>query len=265
MTKGGKHLATETVRKTSTLKSVNQHDNGHRHSRDLANPNANIGQKLNWLRAGVLGANDGIVSVAGVVIGVAAATPGNIPAIATAGIAALAAGAFSMAGGEYVSVSTQRDTERALIAQTERDLAESPERELDKLQGYLEDRGISHDLAGQVAEELTEHDALAAHAEVALGLDPDDYTNPWAAAVSSFIAFVAGAVIPLVMILLPFGAHRVWVAGLAVVIGLFLTGWISAKLGEAPRLRAILRNVLMGTATMVATYVIGLIFGVALN
>ncbi|RGE21477.1 VIT family protein [Leucobacter sp. wl10] len=224
-----------------------------------------IGQRLNWLRAGVLGANDGIVSTAGVVIGVAGATPNNPLAIATAGIAALVAGAFSMAGGEYVSVSTQRDTEKAIIAKEKRELAEMPEEELEELAGFYRQRGLSDDLARRVAAELTAKNALAAHAEVELGIDPDEYTSPWAAAVSSFLAFTAGALIPLVMILLPFGEQRVWIAALAVVIGLVLTGWISADLGDAPRGRAILRNLTMGSATMIATYVIGVIFGVAVD
>lgn len=221
-----------------------------------------IGQKLNWLRAGVLGANDGIVSTAGVVIGVAAATPGNVIAIATAGLAALVAGAFSMAGGEYVSVSTQRDTERAMLTKERAELRDQPEEELLELAGFYQDRGLSPELAQQVAAELTAHDALAAHAEIELGIDPDELTSPWAAAVSSFIAFTIGALIPLIMILLPFGAQRVAVAAGAVVIGLLLTGWISASLGGAPRLPAIVRNVVMGSATMVATYLIGLLFGV---
>ncbi|MBL3699969.1 VIT1/CCC1 transporter family protein [Leucobacter luti] len=228
-------------------------------------PHQKVGQRLNWLRAGVLGANDGIVSTAGVVIGVAGATPGNLIAIVTAGLAALVAGAFSMAGGEYVSVSTQRDTERALIAKETRELAEQPEEELHELAGFYEQRGLSSGLALQVAEELTAHDALAAHAEVELGIDPSDYTSPWAAAVSSFVAFTAGALIPLLMILLPVGEHRVWVAAVGVVVGLVLTGWISAGLGESPRRPAILRNVTMGMATMAATYLIGLLFGVAVS
>lgn len=223
----------------------------------------NMGQRLNWLRAGVLGANDGIVSVAGVVVGVAAATPGNTVAIATAGLAALVAGAFSMAGGEYVSVSTQRDTEKAMLAIEARELEEQPAAELAELTGMYRKRGLSPDLARQVAVELTAHDALSAHAEVELGIDPEELTSPWAAALSSFVAFTLGAVIPLIMILLPFGNSVVNTA-LAVVIGLFFTGWISAKLGKAPLLPAILRNVLMGTATMVATYLIGLAFGVAI-
>ena len=224
-----------------------------------------VGQRLNWLRAGVLGANDGIVSTAGVVIGVAGATPGNVLAIATAGLAALVAGAFSMAGGEYVSVSTQRDTERALIDKERRELREMPEQELEELAGFYRQRGLSAGLARQVAEELTSHDALAAHAEVELGIDPEEFTSPWAAAVSSFVSFTVGALIPLVMILLPFGEQRVWIAAVAVVLGLLLTGWISAALGHAPRLRAIARNVVMGSATMAATYLIGMLFGVAVS
>lgn len=224
----------------------------------------NVGQRLNWLRAGVLGANDGIVSVAGVVVGVAAASPGNLAAIATAGIAALVAGAFSMAGGEYVSVSTQRDTERALIAKEKRELREQPEEELEELAGLYRQRGLSAELAKQVAQELTAHDALAAHAEVELGIDPDELTSPWHAALSSFIAFTVGALIPLAMILLPVGSEILNTA-LAVVLGLLLTGWISARLGGAPLLPAILRNVLMGSATMAATYLIGLLFGVAVS
>ena len=223
-----------------------------------------LGTRLNWLRAGVLGANDGIVSVAGVVVGVAAATPGNIPAIATAGIAALVAGAFSMAGGEYVSVSTQRDTEKAMVRKEIQELEEQPAAELAELTGLYRKRGLSPRLAREVAEELTAHDALAAHAEVELGIDPEELTNPWHAAISSFIAFTIGALIPLLMILLPFG-DAVITTSVAVVIGLFLTGLVSAKLGKAPVWPAILRNVLMGTATMAATYGIGLLFGVAIS
>lgn len=229
-----------------------------------AHKDERVGQRLNWLRAGVLGANDGIVSVAGVVVGVAAVTPDNVIAIATAGVAALVAGAFSMAGGEYVSVSTQRDTEKAMITKEMRELTEQPAAELAELTGLYRRRGLSAELARQVAEELTAHDALAAHAEVELGIDPEELTNPWHAALSSFVAFTVGALIPLIMILLPIG-NAIVVTAAAVVIGLFLTGWISARLGKAPLLPAILRNVLMGSATMVATYLIGLVFGVAIS
>lgn len=240
-----------------TPRSSDTHHPGEAHLQD-------IGQRLNWLRAGVLGANDGIVSTAGVVIGVAAAAPNNVLAIATAGIAAIVAGAFSMAGGEYVSVSTQRDTEQALIAKEKWELETMPDEELEELAGLYRQRGLSDELAHQVAVELTANDALAAHAEVELGIDHEEFTSPWAAALSSFVAFAAGALIPLVMILLPLGEHRIWVAAVAVVLGLFLTGWISAALGGAPRGRAVLRNVVMGSATMIATYLIGLLFGVAI-
>ncbi len=225
----------------------------------------NVGQRLNWLRAGVLGANDGIVSTAGVVIGVAAASPSNVLVIATAGIAALVAGAFSMAGGEYVSVSTQRDTEKALIEKERWELEHMPEEELDELTQLYRQRGLSEELARQVAVELTAKDALAAHAEIELGINHEEFTSPWAAAVSSFVSFTVGALIPLIMILLPLGGHRTWIAAVGVVIGLFLTGWISAALGGAPRGRAIVRNVVMGLATMAATYLIGSLFGVAVG
>lgn len=226
---------------------------------------AGIGQRLNWLRAGVLGANDGIVSTAGVVIGVAAAAPGNVLAMATAGLAALVAGAFSMAGGEYVSVSTQRDTEQALIERERRELAEQPQEELLELAGFYRDRGLSEGLAAQVAIELTAHDALAAHAEIELGIDHREFTSPWLAAFSSFVSFAVGGSIPLIMILLPFGEHRIVAAAAAVVVGLFLTGWISAALGAAPRRPAVLRNVAMGCVTMLATHLIGSLFGVAIG
>ena len=226
---------------------------------------AGIGQRLNWLRAGVLGANDGIVSTAGVVIGVAAAAPGNVLAMATAGLAALVAGAFSMAGGEYVSVSTQRDTERALIEQKRRELATQPQEELLELASAYRSRGLSEGLAHRVAEELTAHDALAAHAEIELGIDHEEFTSPWVAAFSSFVSFAVGAALPLIMILLPFGEHRIVAAAAAVVLGLFLTGWISASLGDAPRRPAIVRNVLMGSITMVATFIIGTLFGVVIG
>ena len=133
-----------------------------------------------------------------------------------------------------------------------------------QLTGLYRRRGLSAGLARQVAEELTAHDALAAHAEVELGIDPDELTSPWQAAVSSFVAFTIGALIPLAMILIPLG-NPVIITAISVVVGLFLTGLISAKLGKAPVWPAILRNVLMGSATMAATYLIGLLFGVAVS
>jgi VIT1/CCC1 family predicted Fe2+/Mn2+ transporter len=222
-----------------------------------------IGTRLNWLRAGVLGANDGIVSTAGVVIGVAAATTDR-GAILTAGVAGLAAGALSMAAGEYVSVSTQRDTERALLAKEKRELRELPDEELAELAGLYEQRGLSPHLARQVAEQLTARDALAAHAEVELGIDPDDLTNPWHAAWASMLAFTLGALLPLIAILLPSVSMRVPVTAVAVIAALALTGWTSATVGRAPRPPAILRVVGGGALAMAVTYAIGRLVGTQL-
>ncbi len=216
--------------------------------------------RLNWLRAGVLGANDGIVSTAGLVIGVAAATTGRGPVI-TAGLAGLSAGALSMAVGEYVSVSTQRDSERALIAKEVRELREEPEAELEELAGMYADKGLSPELAHQVAKELTAHDALAAHAEVELGIDPEELTNPWHAAWASMVAFTVGALLPLLAIVIPPAPWRVPVTVVAVVLALAGTGLISARLGDSDAGRATVRVVLGGLLAMGVTYVIGALLG----
>lgn len=218
---------------------------------------------LNWLRAGVLGANDGIISTAGLVIGVAAATTDRA-AIVTAGFAGLAAGAMSMAVGEYVSVSTQRDSEQAMLAKERRELEEMPEEELAELAEIYRGKGLSPDLADQVARELTERDALAAHAEAELRIDPDELTNPWHAAWASFIAFTLGAVLPLVAIISPPLPWRVPVTVLSVLLALVLTGWISATLGRSPRPRAVVRNVIGGFTAMAVTYAIGALVGTQL-
>jgi len=207
----------------------------------------------------VLGANDGIVSTAGVVIGVAGATSQTF-AIATAGIAALVAGAFSMAGGEYVSVSTQRDTERALLAKEQWELDTMPDTELKELTDIYVDRGVTPDVAALVARDLTARDPLRAHAEAELGIDPDDLTNPWLAAVSSLVSFSVGAAIPLIAILLPL-SQAVLICVLAVALALAITGLVSAHLGGAPKVRAVLRNIGMGLLTMAVTYGVGRLFG----
>ncbi len=221
---------------------------------------AGLGARLNWLRAGVLGANDGIVSVAGIVIGVAGATS-NVKAIATAGVAGLVAGAMSMAGGEYVSVSTQRDTERAVLEKERWELANMPDDELAELTGLYQAKGLSEDLASEVATQLTAYDALRAHAEAELGINPDELTSPWAAAGASFLAFTVGALIPLLVILIPVGGWRIWLTVGAVLVGLTVTGFVSARLGGAPAGRAVLRNVGMGAATMAFTWAVGKAFG----
>lgn len=216
--------------------------------------------RLNWLRAGVLGANDGIVSTAGLVIGVAAATTERGPVL-TAGLAGLAAGALSMAVGEYVSVSTQRDSEKALIQKEIRELRDEPDAELAELTGIYEAKGLSPDLARQVAVELTAHDALAAHAEVELGIDPENFTNPWHAAWASMVAFTVGALLPLLAILLPPTGWRVPVTVVAVVLALAGTGLLSARLGDADARRATVRVVVGGLLAMGITFLIGSLVG----
>lgn len=218
------------------------------------------GGRLNWLRAGVLGANDGIVSVAGLVVGVAGAATGRT-AIAVAGITGLIAGAFSMAGGEYVSVSTQRDAERATLARERWELETMPEAELVELAAIYQNKGISPDVAMEVARQLTEHDALGAHAEAELGIDPDSLTSPWQAALASFVAFVAGALLPLLAILVPTPDWRVACCVAAVVVALALTGWVGARLGGAAAAPAVLRNVGLGLVSMTVTYWVGRLIG----
>lgn len=217
-------------------------------------------QKLNRLRAGVLGANDGIVSVASLVVGVAGAT-NDTSAIATAGTAALVGGAISMALGEYVSVSSQRDSERHLIAIEQEELREDPEGELDELAQMLRDRGISAPTAARAAKELTEHDALAAHLEVELGLDQDDLVSPWHAAFSSASAFTVGGLLPLSAMLLAGTDWRVLVTFVAVLIALALTGTISASIGGGRRVRAAGRLVIGGALALALTYAIGQLLG----
>jgi VIT1/CCC1 family predicted Fe2+/Mn2+ transporter len=221
---------------------------------------SHITNRLNWLRAGVLGANDGIVSTAGLVMGVAAATTTS-SVIFTAGLAGLVAGAVSMALGEYVSVSTQRDTQRALLQKECRELDEMPEAEFEELAGLYAAKGLSAETARLVARELTDRDAFAAHVDVELGIDPDDLSNPWQAAVSSALAFTLGALVPLIAILAPPVGMRVPVAFLSVLIALVLTGTVSAILGGARKGRAVMRVVLGGAAAMLVTYGIGQMVG----
>jgi len=221
------------------------------------------GERLNWLRAGVLGANDGIVATSGLVIGVAAAGAGNV-AILTAGLAGLAAGALSMAAGEYVSVSTQRDTEAALLAKERWELETFPDEEFAELAGLYEAKGLTPELAKTVAEQLTAHDALAAHAEAELKIDHEQLVNPWHAALASMCAFIVGAVLPLLAIMLASGVVKVPVTVVAAAAALALTGWISAWLGEAKIATAVARNVVGGLLAMGVTYLIGSVVGMHL-
>lgn len=188
--------------------------------------------RLNWLRAGVLGANDGIVSVAGLVVGVAGATSQRGP-IFTAGLAGLVAGAVSMALGEYVSVSSQRDSESAQIEKERTELRETPEQELAELTAIYRAKGLQPETAHQVAVELTAHDALGAHAEAELKVDPNDLASPLHAAGASAVSFLLGAMLPLIAILLPPPGYRVWVTVVAVLVALGLAGALSARIGAA--------------------------------
>ena len=219
-----------------------------------------LGGKLNALRAAVLGANDGIVSTAGLVMGVAGATADR-QVILIAGLAGLVAGALSMAVGEYVSVSTQRDTERALIAKETRELKEEPEDELAELAELYRQKGLSEGLARQVAVELTAHDALRSHLDIELGIDPDQLTNPWHAAWASMISFTVGALLPLLTITLFAPDLRVAVTLVAVGVALAGTGFLSARIGDAPVGHAVRRVVIGGVLAMAVTYAIGSLVG----
>lgn len=211
--------------------------------------------RLNWLRAAVLGANDGVISVAGLVIGVAGADNSR-SSLVVAGLAGLVAGALSMAAGEYVSVSTQRDGERALLAKERHELREMPREELEELTRLYQAKGLDRDLAEQVARRLTAGDALAAHAEVELGIDPTALTNPWQAAAASMASFTIGALLPTLVILLP-AAVNIGATFAAVLVVLATTGGLSARLSGADPRRAIVRNVGGGALAMAVTFLIG--------
>lgn len=218
-------------------------------------------QRLNWLRAGVLGANDGVVSTAALVVGVAAATPEFTPLL-IAGVSALLAGAMSMAVGEYVSVSTQRDTEKALIAKEKWELEQMPEQELEELTQLYEAKGLQRETAEQVARELHEHDALAAHLETELHMGgEDELTNPWVAAGASALAFTLGAILPLLAVLFVPGAAKIPVTFAVVLVALGITGWLSAKLGQAPVRPAVLRVIGGGALALLITFAIGSLLG----
>ncbi|AAZ54563.1 conserved hypothetical protein [Thermobifida fusca YX] len=219
-----------------------------------------LAQRLNALRAGVLGANDGIVSTAAVVVGVAGATTDAGP-ILMAGLAAAVGGAVSMALGEYVSVSSQRDSERHLIEQQSQALRNDPEGELLALARSYEERGISAATARRAAEELFASNALEAQMRERHNIDPDEVTSPWHAAIASFLAFAVGALLPLLAILLPSPELRVPVAFGATLLSLALTGAIAAGIGGGSQLRAAARVTLGGALALAVTYAIGSLIG----
>lgn len=215
--------------------------------------------RLNWLRAGVLGANDGIVSVAAIVVGVAGATNQLAP-ILTAGSAALVGGAISMALGEYVSVSSQRDSEHSLIAKEKAELEAMPEEELAELAGMYRAKGLSPTTAKAVAAELTAHNALAAHLDVELNIDPNNIASPWHAAGASAIAFISGGLLPFLTMLLPTGI-RIPITFVVVIVALAATGALGARLGRSPIPRAMIRVVIGGALALAATFLIGKLLG----
>src|SRR5579883_811570 len=217
--------------------------------------------KINWLRAAVLGAEDGIVSLAGLLLGVIGATT-SLHVILVTGIAGILAGAISMAAGEYVSVSSSRDTEKALLEKERYKLTHHPEEELVELASIYEQKGLSPKTAMQAAKELTAHDAMAAHFDAELGIDPDSLTNPWHAAFASALAFFIGSIIPLIATIIPPVSLRAPIAFISVIVALIIAGIISAKISGAKVSRATLRVVLGGILAMIVTYSIGRLFAV---
>jgi VIT1/CCC1 family predicted Fe2+/Mn2+ transporter len=222
---------------------------------------ADLAHKLNWLRAGVLGANDGIMSTSGLLLGVSAAANSTSGTILVAGVAALVAGSISMAGGEYTSVSAQRDSEIAALDEERKSLRENPEAELRELAVYYEEKGLSFELATQVAKELTAKDALKAHADAELGIAEGDHVSPMAAAISSFVAFAGGSILPLLAMIGPWQQFRNQATILAVIVALAITGYVGAKIGGARAGRSVVRNLAVSLLTMGVTYVIGNLVG----
>lgn len=222
--------------------------------------NQSIAARLNWLRAGVLGANDGIVSVAAIVVGVAGATTALAPII-TAGVAGAVGGAISMALGEYVSVSSQSDSQRALIAKERHELETMPDDELAELTAIYAAKGLSSQTAEAVARELSAHDALAAHLEAELHITESEVASPWAAAGASAIAFTLGAILPFVAIVFLPEAVRIPLTFAVVLLALAATGATSALIGGSPWARPTIRVVVGGALALGATFLLGRLLG----
>lgn len=221
---------------------------------------AHLINRIGWLRASVLGANDGIVSTASLIVGVAAAQSAPVTILLT-GIAGLVAGAMSMAAGEYVSVSSQADSESADRAREENELATIPDKEREELIGIYELRGLNRALAEQVADKLTEHDALATHLRDELGMAAHTAARPVQAALASAAAFTIGASLPLAMVPLSPAAYLSWTVSITALLFLAVLGAVGAKAGGAPIGRAVLRVTFWGAIAMAATAAIGALFG----
>jgi len=221
-----------------------------------------LSHRSGWLRAAILGANDGIVSTASLVLGVAASGASGT-AIVTAGIAGLAAGALSMAAGEYVSVSSQRDSERADLTLERKELRRDPEGELRELAGIYESRGLQPELANRVAQALTDRDALQAHAREELGLTEERQARPFQAAWASALSFSAGAILPVIAVAAAPGSARVVACVVVTVVALAILGWSGARLGGGSRQIATARVVIWGALAMAVTSGIGALVGAA--
>ncbi|MBA0221876.1 VIT family protein [Stenotrophomonas maltophilia] len=228
-----------------------------RHSR---HPERHRADRVGWLRAAVLGANDGIVSVAGLVVGVAASGASASTLLAT-GLAGTVAGAMSMAAGEYVSVQTQADTEGADLAMEKRELQDDPHSELEELAAIYRHRGLAPALARQVAEQLTAHDALGAHARDELGITDTLRARPLQAALASAAAFTCGAALPVLTALVAPADSVAGVTTASTLLGLCVTGAMAARAGGAPALRGALRVMFWGALAMAAAAGVGRLLG----
>jgi len=220
--------------------------------------------RIGWLRAAVLGANDGIVSTSSLVVGVASAGSGK-PEVLIAGLAGLVAGAMSMAAGEYVSVSSQADAEKADIARETKELAESPEAELEELTSIYQGRGLDRDLAAQVAAQLTRYDALGTHARDELGISETVAARPIQAAVVSALTFAVGAVVPLIVALLAPPASITLLVALVTLVALAVLASLGASAGGAGIVRGAVRVTFWGALAMAATAAVGMMFGVTVG
>lgn len=230
----------------------------------LSHSEIHMVHRIGWLRAAVLGANDGIVSTSSLVVGVAAAGTGRTEVL-IAGLAGLVAGAMSMAAGEYVSVSSQTDAEKADLAREKKELAETPDAELEELTRIYESRGLTRDLAEQVAVQLTERDALGSHARDELGISETVTAHPIQAALVSAMTFAVGAVVPLLVAMLAPPSQIVAFVAIATLLSLAILGGLGATAGGAGILRGSVRVTFWGALAMAATALVGSIFGVTVG
>lgn len=222
----------------------------------MARKKMSLAQKVNILRASVMGANDGIISIAGIIIGVAAAT-NNAYSILISGLSGTLAGMISMCMGEYVSVSTQKDSQKmALISERQR-LDDQYQEEFNYVQQKYEDQDIDPKLAKQATKELMDKDALSTVVQERYGFNPKEFTSPYAAAIASFISFPTGSVLPMLAVTLAPAESRILATAIAVLIALLITGYCAAILSNSNRLKSSIRNAIAGLLTMGVTYIIG--------